>query len=48
MLSIAVLAGTWHLIRRVATRAETTAAAEPHQGLVREDAPGPKDQRKTE
>lgn len=44
-LSCAVLAGTWHLTRQVAGRAETP---EPGQGPVPEDTHGRNDQRKTD
>lgn len=48
VLSCAVLAGTWHLTRRVAGRADTTAAPEPGRGPVPTDAHGRNDQRETE
>lgn len=47
-LSSAVLAGTWHLTRRVAGRADTTTAPHPGQRVVPGDAQGRKDQRKTD
>lgn len=44
-LSCAVLAGTWHLTRQVAGRAETP---KPGQGPVPEDTQGRNDQRTTD
>lgn len=38
VLSSAVLAATWHLTRRVAGRADTTAGPKPGQGVVHADA----------